>query len=510
MSRQKIFISSVQKEFANERQMLCNYIRQDAMLSKFFDPFLFEELPAIDLSAQQAYLSEVNNSDIYLAILGYSYGSVANGEISPTEKEFDEATAKHKYRICFIKTLPDDVERDHRETAFIKKVEQVVVRKSFQDYEELQSAVYASLVRYLEEKELLRFLPFDASHHPHTTLDDIDPDKIRDFIRKARVKRNSKLSENMSPEQLLTHLDLLDSQGRVTNAAILLFGKKPQRFFISSEVKCIQFYGNNMVKPVPVYHVYRGDLFELIEQAVSFVMSRIDIWVGSRDTGSSVDTKYELPVQAVTEAIVNAIAHRDYTSNGSVQVMLFRNRLEIWNPGTLPQSLSIEKLYLPHNSIPHNPLIANPLYLSGDIERIGTGISDMIEKCVEMGLKKPEFTQDSNFSAILWRSEKGDSAQDNNVNINNSDYDGAYDGNYDSNYDGNYDGNYDKILTFTVTPKSRKEIMDLLGISVQTKNYEHHIVPLLEKGLLAMTLPDTPKSKNQKYVTTDKGRKLLN
>jgi len=349
----------------------------------------------------------------------------------------------------------------------------------------------------------------------HATLDDIDPEKIKDFIRKSRIKRNSKLSENMSPKQLLTHLDLLDSQGRVTNAAILLFGKKPQRFFISSEVKCIQFYGNNMVKPVPVYHVYRGDLFELIEQAVSFVMSRIDIWVGSRDTGSSVDTKYELPIQAVTEAIVNAIAHRDYTSNGSVQVMLFRNRLEIWNPGTLPQSLSIEKLYLPHNSIPHNPLIANPLYLSGDIERVGTGISDMIEKCVEMGLKKPGFTQDSNFSTILWRSEKGDSVtdsdQDNEMNINSGNCDGVIDSVIDSVIDGVIDSNYDiKTLAFAVTPKSRKEIMDLLGLVMHTKNHERHIVPLVAKGLLAMTIPDKPNSKYQKYVTTEKGKKLLN
>ena len=235
MTQQRIFISSVQREFANERRKLCNYIRQDPMLKRFFDPFLFEELPAIDLSAQQAYLSEVNHCHIYLALLGQSYGIVNDNEISPTEKEFDEATAQHKYRICFIKT---NIQRERREMEFIKKVEQVVVRKSFEDYEELQSAVYASLVRYLEEKELLRFLPFDAAHHPHTTLADIDSEKITTFIQKAKIKRNSKLKETMSPKQLLTHLDLLDSQGRVTNAAILLFGKKPQRFFISSEVKC--------------------------------------------------------------------------------------------------------------------------------------------------------------------------------------------------------------------------------------------------------------------------------
>jgi hypothetical protein len=85
-------------------------------------------------------------------------------------------------------------------------------------------------------------------------------------------------------------------------------------------------------------------------------------------------------------------------------------------------------------------------------------------------------------------------------------HDSVYDGVYDSDHDGNYDSNYDKkILTFTMIPRSRKEIMGLLDISTHTKNYERYIVPLLEKGLLAMTLPNKPKSKNQKYVTTQKG-----
>jgi ATP-dependent DNA helicase RecG len=89
------------------------------------------------------------------------------------------------------------------------------------------------------------------------------------------------------------------------------------------------------------------------------------------------------------------------------------------------------------------------------------------------------------------------------VNINNSDYDGVY----DSDYDGVYD---EKILTFAIIPRSRKEIMDMLGIIVHSKNQDRHITPLLEKGLLAMTLPDKPKSPNQKYVTTEKGKLFAN
>lgn len=82
----------------------------------------------------------------------------------------------------------------------------------------------------------------------------------------------------------------------------------------------MQFYGNVVEKPMPAYQIYRGDVFELVDQATSFVMSRINNWVGTRAEGEKADipTRPELPIDAVKEAIVNAICHRDYTSNASV------------------------------------------------------------------------------------------------------------------------------------------------------------------------------------------------
>jgi len=106
---------------------------------------------------------------------------------------------------------------------------------------------------------------------------------------------------------------------------------------------------------------------------------------------------FEIPLDAVREAIVNAVAHRDYTSNASIQVMLFKNRLEVWNPGHLPPGITIEQLYQVHESFPTNPLIANPLYLAGYAERLGTGTADIIKKCVAIGLKPPTFSQSNNF-----------------------------------------------------------------------------------------------------------------
>lgn len=72
------------------------------------------------------------------------------------------------------------------------------------------------------------------------------------------------------------------------NAAMLLFGKQPQRFLISSEVKCAHFHGLEVAKPIPSYQVYKGTVFDLVDQAVDFVMSKINLWVGTREAGAAV------------------------------------------------------------------------------------------------------------------------------------------------------------------------------------------------------------------------------
>jgi predicted HTH transcriptional regulator len=106
----------------------------------------------------------------------------------------------------------------------------------------------------------------------------------------------------------------------------------------------------------------------------------------------------------VSEAIVNAIAHRDYHSNASVEVRLFSDRLEIWNPGMLPGNLTLESLRNDHPSAPYNPLIAEPLYLARYIERIGSGTQTMIALCYESGLPEPQFElRTGSFVTTIWR-----------------------------------------------------------------------------------------------------------
>lgn len=211
MKRIKIFISSVQSEFTEERAMLCHYIRTDVLLGKFFEPFIFEEFPANEYPTSHVYLKEVEMCDIYLGLYGNLYGYENKEGISPTEQEYDLAASLHKSRLIYIKSIGEE-KRHPKESVFIRKVERDIVRKTFVDIDGLRTSVYASLIRYLEEKEYIRWRPFDASCDNGATLNDLDEDKMRNFIHMARSKRNFPLSVETSPEILLTHLDFCQEE----------------------------------------------------------------------------------------------------------------------------------------------------------------------------------------------------------------------------------------------------------------------------------------------------------
>jgi ATP-dependent DNA helicase RecG len=489
MEKKKIFISSVQSEFASERLALHEYIISDPLLGKFFDVFLFELLPAIDQKANEVYLKEVERCNIYLGLLGKQYGFENSDGISPTKLEFDHAVKNHKTKFLFLTSHPA-AERHPKEKKFITKVERELIRKQFSTIDELKSAVYATLVRYLEEKEIIRTAPFDATLIQNAGIKDLDPGKIKQFVRTARSKRGFPLREESKIENILVHLNLM-MRKRITNAAILLFGKQPQRFFINSEIRCAYFRGTIVSKPIPSYKVFKGSVFELTDQALDFVLSKLNYSVGTREKEVQIPGSYEIPKEIIAEAIVNAIAHRDYTSNGSVQVMLFSDRLEIWNPGSLPLGWTTEKLKHLHTSIPANPLLAEPMYLAGYIERLGTGTTDIIRLANEADLKEPEFVQEEIFKAIIYRPVTPHDTPD------------------DTPYDAPYDNELVNRLILALNGEmSRPELQKLVGVKDIGHFREGYLVPALELNIIEMTLPDRPKSKNQRYRLTKKGISL--
>ena len=401
MKRKRLFISSVQKEFATERAALRDYLRDDPLLHRFFDVFLFEDLPAADRRADDVYLRQVAACDVYVGLFGDDYGFEDKAGVSPTEHEFDRASKLGKPRLIYVKGAADKAKHP-KMRALIQRASPQLIRRRFTDLASLMPALYASLVAYLEEHRLLLDGPFDAAPCAGATLKDLNASGMKAFVRDARAARGFPLRESATSRVLLTHLNLLDGE-QPTHAAVLLFGKTPQRFLPSSEIKCAHFHGTEVAKPIPSYQVYRGTVFEMVDQAVDFVMSKLALSVGTRARSARAPVTYEIPREVVAEGIVNAVAHRDYTSTGSVQVMLFTDRLEVWNPGGLPSSLTIERLREPHGSVPHNPLLAESLYQTQYIERMGTGTGDMIRRCREAGLREPGLRVTDGFALTIWR-----------------------------------------------------------------------------------------------------------
>lgn len=490
--KKRLFISSVQKEFAAERRALKDFIHGDPLLKRFFEIFLFEDMPAADRRADEVYLAKVDRCAVYVALLGNDYGHEDADGISPTEREFDRATAQGKERLIFL-AGQDDTARQPKMRALIRKAGDQLIRRRFASIPELIAALYASLVDYLERSGTVRTVPFDAAACPGATLDDLSDEKLAEFLGRAQRHRGYALSPGTAIDKALTHLNLLD-HGRLSHAAMLLFGKTPQRYLPTSEVKCLHFHGTEVRKPIPSYQVYKGTVFELADQTVDFVMSKIARTVGTRAAGPAAPVEYELPREAVAEAIVNAIAHRDYASNASVQVMLFADRLEIWNPGQLPAPLTIEKLSRPHASIPHNPLIAEPLFLARYIEKAGTGTLDMIALCKDAGLPPPQFRQDGGlFIQTLWRpaAKVVQPAEE----ITGTKWAPS--------------GHQVAILEKCREDTAITDLMAIAGRTDRTK-FRHQVLnPLLEEGLIEMTIPDKPRSSQQKYRLTAKGKAWL-
>ena len=495
-AKQRIFISSVQKELAHERRAVKNFVHADPLLSRFFEVFLFEDLPAVDLRADAVYLSEVDRCTLYVGLFGNDYGFEDAQGISPTEREFDRATALGKPRLIYVRGSDDGV-RHPKMRALVRKAGDQLIRRRFGDTPELIAAVNASLVDHLARTGALRTSPFDATACDGATLADLSPDKLALFLARAQSQRGFALDPATPMHSALTHLNLLDA-GQPSHAAILLFGQAPQRFLPSSELKCMHFHGTQVSKPIPSYHIYKGTVFELVDQALDFVLSKIDRRVGTRAAGVQAPVDYELPREAVAEAIVNAVAHRDYTSNASVQVMLFADRLEIWNPGELPPQLTVDNLRRPHASIPRSPRIAEPLFLARYIEKAGTGTLDMISQCAQAGLPAPEFRQDGGqFIQTLWRLKVGDE-------LGGTESLGTKSGTKSGP-----SRDQVKILAKASTGAALTDLMTAAGRTNRTKFRDQVIKPLLEQGWLEMTLPDKPTSSQQKYRLTAQGAAWL-
>ena len=234
------------------------------------------------------------------------------------------------------------------------------------------------------ERRLLERLRESAGYerHPLTEagFDDLDRGAIERFVELAAPRG---VTWDGAPRSLLDRLHLL-RDGHLTVGAMLLFGHDPQRLLPQAVVRMRVERGT-----VDVGHAVSGPLIRQIEETVRHVQLGLRRTVDRR--GVVRQERDELPLVALREVVVNALAHRDYRSTAPVQVRLDDARLEVWNPGHLPSPLTVAALRQPHPSVPTNPRIARALYLAGFVEEWGTGTLRVVSSMLAQGNGDPLF-----------------------------------------------------------------------------------------------------------------------
>jgi ATP-dependent DNA helicase RecG len=231
-------------------------------------------------------------------------------------------------------------------------------------------------------------------------VDEIDDGAISRFINEAvgkeRLPRES-LSENY--ETLLEKLNLL-VDGKLTNGALLLFGKNPQKYYVNLTIRLGRF---KTATEIIDDQWADGNVFHQLERALTVLQQYVSVRYRI-ETIEREDVR-EYPFPALREAVVNALMHRDYFDIANfIQINAYDDHLWISNPGGLPDGLTVEDLKRDHKSIGRNPLIARVLRLAGYAEEYGTGTLRMVEEMKRAGLPEPEFREEmGGFSVYLYK-----------------------------------------------------------------------------------------------------------
>jgi len=211
------------------------------------------------------------------------------------------------------------------------------------------------------------------------------------FVRRANIP------EGLDASDVLKNLNVLRNEG-FCNAGVLIFCEEVTRFFLSATITCVLFQGNTKYKILDRKE-FDEDIFSNYRNAMNYLLSHLN--TEFIITGGPREEKLELPEEALREALLNAIGHRDYRSTSNIQVYIFNDRVEIINPGGLVSGLKKEDLG--KISRPRNPLLFNLMYRMDLVEQIGSGILRINNALAGYGMSPPDIESDNAWYCIVFK-----------------------------------------------------------------------------------------------------------
>ena len=298
-------------------------------------------------------------------------------------------------------------------------------------------------------------------------------------------RQRANIPAGMDPVIALRNLHLMTDNGHMSHAGAWLLAHDIRKFNISADVACAFFMGSDKVRILD-RRGFHGDVYSMIDEVVAWILSKINVEYIIKHVKR--EERPELPEEALREAVVNALAHRDYRSTANVQVYIFKDRIEIVSPGGLPAGMT--EADLGTKSVPRNPLLFSMLYRMEAVEHIGSGIRRIRELCREYGVDKPIIEVSDSWVTTIFLRPSGRLGDQVGTKSGPS-------------------RDQVKILREVLMERSITELMESAGRSNRTKFRDQVLRPLLEQSWIEMTIPDKPTSNKQKYRLTARGKEIL-
>jgi tetratricopeptide (TPR) repeat protein len=245
--------------------------------------------------------------------------------------------------------------------------------------------------------------PFDYATYEDAQWGDLKTDDVLEFLRLARVQIQEDFNQALSPKEQFERFGFVSNGARPTYGASLCFGEQPNKILAGCGANCHLWKGKGETGLLDSQS-FRGNLFSQYNGALAFLKKNLRFERSFDAQGRSDD--FDLPIQAIEEALANALVHREYQNRTDwVRVNLYDDKLEIISPGSLPQQVTLDTIKAEDVTYPRNPLIARIFYLFGKVERTGKGITRMTEAMRSRGLPDPalEVVPPDSFKVTLFR-----------------------------------------------------------------------------------------------------------
>jgi len=237
---------------------------------------------------------------------------------------------------------------------------------------------------------------WDALPAKDATIDDIDFEKVKGYIKKAGSIGRRKIGDDEDPVKVLEKMELI-KDGKPTWAAILLFGERPQSLLSQAKVHCGRFKQETIIIDDKLIG---GTAIEQIEEIMDFIRKNTNVRFVMTGRPARKEI-WDYPLDALREAVINAVCHRDYTLPSNIEIRIYDDKLIVWSPGGLPFGITIEDLYKPHSSVLRNKEIAGVFYNIGWVEQWGSGIDKIRKACLDAELPEPVFEEHQGFRATF-------------------------------------------------------------------------------------------------------------